>query len=167
MAAPIGLRLLLDGMSWKRKNPTEPASSALEGSSLALGDVQVCASQGRRGRNTGSYVDRGERREVRAWAPRSAKELPSRALKHDDDQQCGNRADHRAAVAEHSERSLQPLELQSVMQRVTESVRPVEQHQNEQTQCDQPGEPEAEYRMQMTVVGLHPSQRDRQPKQEH
>src|SRR6478609_9308831 len=76
MAAPIGLRLLLDGMSWKRKNPTEPASSALEGSSLALGDVQVCASQGRRGRNTGSYVDRGERREVRAWAPRSAERFP-------------------------------------------------------------------------------------------
>jgi adenylylsulfate kinase len=32
-------------------------------SSFALGVVQVRASQGRRGRDTGSYVDRGERRE--------------------------------------------------------------------------------------------------------
>jgi len=47
-----------------------------KGSSLALGDVQVRASQGRRGRDTGSYPDRGERREVRAWAPRSAKRFP-------------------------------------------------------------------------------------------
>src|SRR6476469_1277981 len=34
-------------------------------------DVQVRASQGRRGRDTGSYLDRGERREVRAWASRN------------------------------------------------------------------------------------------------
>ena len=47
-----------------------------KGSSLALGDVQVCASQGRRGRDTGSYLGRGERREVRAWAPRSVKRFP-------------------------------------------------------------------------------------------
>jgi hypothetical protein len=47
-----------------------------KGSSLALGDVQVRASQGRRGRDTGSYVDRGERREVRAWAARSVKRFP-------------------------------------------------------------------------------------------
>jgi hypothetical protein len=44
-------------------------------SSFALGVVQVRASQGRRGRDTGSYVDRGERREVRAWAARSVKRL--------------------------------------------------------------------------------------------
>jgi hypothetical protein len=37
------------------------------------GVVQVRASQGRRGRDTGSYVDRGERREVRAWAARAVK----------------------------------------------------------------------------------------------
>ena len=47
-----------------------------KGSSLALGDVQVRASQGRRGRDTGSYVDRGERREVRAWAARSVPRFP-------------------------------------------------------------------------------------------
>jgi hypothetical protein len=55
---------------------------------LALGVVQVRAcrrkatrrvdTQGRRGRDTGSYVDRGERREVRAWAARSAKRFPFR-----------------------------------------------------------------------------------------
>ena len=44
-------------------------------SSFAVGVVQVRASQGRRGRDTGSYVDRGERREVRAWAARSVKRL--------------------------------------------------------------------------------------------
>src|SRR5215218_6990772 len=44
-----------------------------KGSSLALGVVQVRASQGRRRRDTGSYPDRGERREVRAWAARSVK----------------------------------------------------------------------------------------------
>ena len=44
-------------------------------SSFALGVVQVRASQGRRGRDTGSYVDRGERGEVRAWAVRSVKRL--------------------------------------------------------------------------------------------
>jgi hypothetical protein len=54
-------------------------------SSFALGVVQVRAcrrkatrgvdTQGRRGRDTGSYVDRGERREVRAWAARSVKRL--------------------------------------------------------------------------------------------
>src|SRR4029450_537882 len=44
-------------------------------SSFALGVVQVRASQGRRGRDTGSYVDRGERSEVRAWAARSVKRL--------------------------------------------------------------------------------------------
>ena len=37
-----------------------------------FGGVQVRASQGRRGRDTGSYLDRGERREVRAWASRNA-----------------------------------------------------------------------------------------------
>jgi hypothetical protein len=47
-----------------------------KGSSLALGVVQVRASQGRRGRDTGSYVDRGERREMRAWAARSVKRFP-------------------------------------------------------------------------------------------
>jgi hypothetical protein len=35
-------------------------------SSLAVSGVQVRASQGRRGRDTGSYLDRGERSEVRA-----------------------------------------------------------------------------------------------------
>jgi hypothetical protein len=35
---------------------------------LALGDVQEGG--------TGSYPDRGERREVRAWAPRSVKRFP-------------------------------------------------------------------------------------------
>jgi hypothetical protein len=44
-------------------------------SSFAVGVVQVRASQGRRGRDTGSYVDRGERREVRAWAARTVKRL--------------------------------------------------------------------------------------------
>jgi hypothetical protein len=54
-------------------------------SSFAVGVVQVRAcrrkatrgvdTQGRRGRDTGSYVDRGERREVRAWAARSVKRL--------------------------------------------------------------------------------------------
>jgi pimeloyl-ACP methyl ester carboxylesterase len=54
-------------------------------SSFALGVVQVRAcrrkatrgvdTQGRRRRDTGSYVDRGERREVRAWAARSVKRL--------------------------------------------------------------------------------------------
>jgi hypothetical protein len=41
--------------------------------SFAFGVVQVRASQGRRGRDTGSYVDRGERREVRAWAALNVK----------------------------------------------------------------------------------------------
>jgi hypothetical protein len=40
-----------------------------------VGVVQVRASQGRRGRDTGSYADRGERREVRAWAARTVKRL--------------------------------------------------------------------------------------------
>jgi hypothetical protein len=54
-------------------------------SSFAVGVVQVRAcrrkatrgvdTQGRRGRNTGSYVDRGERREVRARAARNVKRL--------------------------------------------------------------------------------------------
>jgi hypothetical protein len=44
-------------------------------SSFAVGVVQVRAAQGRRGRDTGSYVDRGERREVRAWAARTVKRL--------------------------------------------------------------------------------------------
>ena len=44
-------------------------------SSFALGVVQVRASQGRRGRDTGSYIDRGERSEVRAWAAPSVKRL--------------------------------------------------------------------------------------------
>ena len=47
-----------------------------KGSSLALGDVQVRTSQGRRGRDTGSYPDRGERHEVRAGAPPSVKRFP-------------------------------------------------------------------------------------------
>ncbi len=62
-----------------------------KGSSLALGGVQVRAcrrrkatrcvdTQGRRGRDTGSYVDRGERREVRAWAARSVKRFPFQGL---------------------------------------------------------------------------------------
>src|SRR5207342_2926308 len=41
---------------------------------VRFGGVQVRASQGRRGRDTGSYVDRGERREVRAWASRKPRE---------------------------------------------------------------------------------------------
>ena len=44
-------------------------------SSFAVGVVQVRASQGRRGRDTGSYADRGERREVRAWAVRTVERL--------------------------------------------------------------------------------------------
>jgi hypothetical protein len=52
---------------------TGPVSCLL--SSFAVGVVQVRASQGRRGRDTGSYVDRGERREVRAWAARTVKRL--------------------------------------------------------------------------------------------
>ncbi len=54
-------------------------------SSFALGVVQLRAcrrkatrgvdTQGRRGRDTGLYVDRGERSEVRAWALRSVKRL--------------------------------------------------------------------------------------------
>ena len=58
---------------------------------MALGDVQVRAcrrkatrgvdTQGRRGRDTGSYPDRGERREVRAWAPRSVKRFPFQGTK--------------------------------------------------------------------------------------
>ena len=44
-------------------------------SSFTFGVVQVRASQGRRGRDTGSYVDRGERREVRARAARNVKRL--------------------------------------------------------------------------------------------
>jgi hypothetical protein len=47
------------------------AASVVDLSSFALGVVQVRASQGRRGRDTGSYVDREERSEVRAWAARS------------------------------------------------------------------------------------------------
>ena len=42
---------------------------------LGVGGVQVRASQGRRGRDTGSYLDRGERREVRAWASPTVKRL--------------------------------------------------------------------------------------------
>jgi hypothetical protein len=51
-------------------------------SSFALGVVQVRASQGRRGRDTGSYVDRGERREVRAWAAPSVKRLGFHGTRH-------------------------------------------------------------------------------------
>ena len=50
-------------------------------SSFALGVVQVRASQGRRGRDTGSYRDRGERREVRAWAAPSVKRLRLRGTR--------------------------------------------------------------------------------------
>jgi hypothetical protein len=50
-------------------------------SSFAVGVVQVRASQGRRGRNTGSYVDRGARREVRAWAARTVKRLGLRGTR--------------------------------------------------------------------------------------
>ena len=61
----------------------EPVSWSL--SSLAVGVAQVRAcrrkatrgvdTQGRRGSDTGSYVYRGEHREVRAWAARSVKRL--------------------------------------------------------------------------------------------
>jgi hypothetical protein len=51
-------------------------------SSFAVGVVQVRASQGRRGRDTGPYVDRGERREVRAWAARTVKRLRLRGTGH-------------------------------------------------------------------------------------
>ena len=44
-----------------------------------FGGVQVRASQGRRGRDTGSYLDRGER-EVRAWASRNASNRGDRLL---------------------------------------------------------------------------------------
>jgi hypothetical protein len=54
-------------------------------SSFAVGVVQMRACRrkatrgvdtpGRRGRDTGSYIDRGERREVRAWAARTVKRL--------------------------------------------------------------------------------------------
>src|SRR6476646_5065588 len=57
----------------KRYRRVMPVSCLL--SSFAVGVVQVRPSQGRRGRNTGSYVDRGERREVRAWATRTVKRL--------------------------------------------------------------------------------------------
>jgi ribosomal protein S26 len=50
--------------------------SCLSGS-FAFGVVQVRASQGRRERHTGPYADRGERREVRAWAARNVK-IPGR-----------------------------------------------------------------------------------------
>ena len=57
---------------------TLPIVSCLLGS-FTFGVVRVRASQGRRGRHTGSYVDRGERREVRAWAARNVK----RSRRHD------------------------------------------------------------------------------------
>jgi hypothetical protein len=41
---------------------------------VRFGGVQVRASQGRRGRDTGSYLDRGERSEVRAWASRKPRD---------------------------------------------------------------------------------------------
>jgi hypothetical protein len=50
-------------------------------SSFTVGVVQVRASQVRRGRDTGSYVDRGERREVRAWAARTVKRLRLRGTR--------------------------------------------------------------------------------------
>jgi hypothetical protein len=56
-------------------------------SSFAVGVVQVRASQGRRGRDTGSYIDRGERREVRAWAARSVKRLRLRDTSYHGDMQ--------------------------------------------------------------------------------
>ena len=65
-------RVLDSGVNWSKQLSLVP----WKGSSLTLGDVQVRASQGRRGRDTGSYRDRGERREVRARAPRSVKRFP-------------------------------------------------------------------------------------------
>jgi hypothetical protein len=57
-------------------------------SSFTFGVVQVRAcrrkatrgvdTQGRRGRHTGSYANRGERREVRAWAAPTVKTLKTR-----------------------------------------------------------------------------------------
>jgi hypothetical protein len=47
---------------------------------VRFGGVQVRASQGRRGRDTGSYVDRGERSEVRAWASRNTRDRGDRVL---------------------------------------------------------------------------------------
>ena len=60
------------------RNRPIPVSWSL--SSFAVGVVQVRGSQGRRGRDTGSYVDRGERREVRAWAARTVRNLGSTTL---------------------------------------------------------------------------------------
>jgi hypothetical protein len=62
--------------------------------SFAVGVVQVRASQGRRGRDTGSYVDRGERREVRAWAARTVKRLRT----HDTSEASPLTAESRAGV---------------------------------------------------------------------
>jgi hypothetical protein len=52
------------------------AASALEGKFLgAWRRSGACIARPTR-EDTGSYHDRGERREVRAWAPRSAKRFP-------------------------------------------------------------------------------------------
>ena len=71
------LKLLIDSRSEPWSAAERPVSCLL--SSFAVGVVQVRASQGRRGRDTGSYADRGERREVRAWAARTVK----RPRRHD------------------------------------------------------------------------------------
>ena len=81
-----------------------------------------------------------------------------------DDQQRGERADQRATVAEHGDRPVKPPELESVVQGEPEAVRPVKQHEDEQAQKDQPGEPMADHGVQMVVVGLDPAQGMASPK---
>jgi hypothetical protein len=72
---PVGDRGVRMQVNPHISRPTthRPVSCLL--SFFAVGVVQVGASQGRRGRDTGSYVDRGERREVRAWAARTVERL--------------------------------------------------------------------------------------------
>ena len=64
----------------------------------------------------------------------------------------------------HSDRRGQLPELESVVQGEPEPVRPVKQHEDEQAQQDQPGEPMADDGVQMVVVGPNPFQGNCQSK---
>src|SRR5262249_10931937 len=68
-----------------------------------------------------------------------------------------------AAVADHNDQRAEALELESVVERVAEPVRPVEERQNAEAKQDDAGKGVAAQRQQVCVCGSrHPARREQQ-----
>ncbi len=77
------------------------------------------------------------------------------------------RADESRAITGNGDLVIDPAELESLVQRVPEPVRPMHQPQNTQAEQDDPGERVTEYGVEVGVVGrLDPAERKCQPEQE-